>query len=56
MTKITLENENATYSVAAPHDYMRLDDIVENLLTAVLLAAGYDSETISKAFKSQDVV
>ena len=56
VTKITLENENGTYSISIPHDMLNMAMLIESLLIPVLMAAGYGDETIARAFAEQDVV
>ena len=45
-TCITMKNENGTYSVGRERVEMTADDIVEQLVIPLLLAAGYSQKSI----------
>ncbi len=48
-TKITLENEHGSFSVELSRDSMSLSDAVEYLVEPLLIAAGYDAESVREA-------
>ena len=47
-TRITLENENGTYSIEVRQEQMNLVDTFEDLVVPVLLACGYSQEIIDE--------
>lgn len=47
-TKLTLENENGTYSVEIPRTELNLDSIFEELWLPALYAAGYHPESVAR--------
>ena len=46
--KITLKNENGTYTVKTADDFMHITDYFNELIIPVLQAAGFSSKTIKK--------
>lgn len=51
MTRITLKDENGTYLVESTQDFITIDDMFEQLIEPVLLAAGYSQELIDGYFR-----
>lgn len=52
MTRITLKDENGTYLVESAQDFITIDDVFEQLVEPLLLAAGYSQELIDSYFRS----
>lgn len=52
-TKITLENENGTYSIEVDKIMMNLDDMQTDLLEPVLLAASYHPTIVKELFQGE---
>lgn len=48
-TKLTLENEHGAFSVELSRDSMPLPDAIEYLIEPLLIAAGYDAESVREA-------
>ena len=46
--KITLKNENGTYTVKTADDFMHITEYFNQLIIPVLQAAGFSSKTIKK--------
>ena len=47
-TRITLENENGTYSIEVKRERMNLVDAFEDLVVPLLLACGYSQQIIDE--------
>jgi len=47
MTKITLETINGYFTVELSEDVVFLDDVMQDLVKPILLAAGYQPENIN---------
>lgn len=49
-SKITLENQYGTYSIEAKQPTKTIQEVRENLLIPVLLAAGFGEKTVNELF------
>ena len=54
MRKITLEDEHGTYSIELTDDLATLSAVVSDLIIPVLLAAGYQPETIKDCIGGEE--
>ena len=54
MTKVTLESWDSTITIETRDDGLTLEDLVENLIKPMLLAASYHPDTIKKYFDGED--
>lgn len=47
-TRITIENENGTYSIEVPQTELTIDELMDHLVRSVVAAAGYHHDRIDE--------
>jgi len=50
MTKLTFTTQDGEYSITDNRDDLNLNEVMENLVVGVLLAAGYQPISVSEYF------